>query len=415
MCLLMAGSGLGVAPAAAEPTSTAAGSMTLQPTIIYPPDGARDIEFGRAVAVDGDTMVVGAPCDPTRGGVCDGSVYVLVQSGGTWAAEAKIVPIELERDEAFGTSVDISGDTIIVGAPRSGLDGAEVGPGRAFVFVRSGTTWTTQAVLNNDVDREENVGPSICCGLGEFFGASVAIDGETLVVGAPEDDIGDKEDAGSATVFERSGTTWQRLPTLTAPAPSNNASLGTSVDVQGDTVVVGASQGFVEGVGRYLTGVVYVYVRSEAGWTTQAQLSTETARNVGTSVSLDGSTLAVGTGRKVAVATRSGDRWTPLETLSAVPDGRPAEHLTFGQSVALSGRTLVTGAPSAKVDNVQYAGAAYEFVRAGGSWTQVARVTDPAPKLRDNFGTSVAADSGIIVVGGYFGLGSVFVYACGTC
>ena len=215
---------------------------------LTPSDLVTESDFGWSVAVDGDTAVIGAPSDG------DGSAYVFVQSGGVWTEQAKLVPIEPAPEGQFGMSVSVSGDTAVVG----GLFGEFVDPnfqnfGAAYVFVRSGGSWSQQ-------DKVRAVGASF----GVEFGISLAVSDDTLVVGAPSD--GD----GSAYVFVRSGGSWDLQEKLTASDPSEGDEFGCSVALDGDTAVVGAP---ADGIGKG----AYVFVRSGVTWDQQDKLTPSVA------------------------------------------------------------------------------------------------------------------------------------------
>ena len=131
-------------------------------------------------------------------------------------------------NDQFGYSVAISGETIIVGASLDDV-GANADQGSAYIFVRTGTNWTQQAQLNGAGG-----------GAGDSFGYSVGIDGDTAIIGAAFDDFGVNADQGSAYIFERSGTTWTQKQQLIDSSGAAGDKFGGSVAVSGDKVIVGA-------------------------------------------------------------------------------------------------------------------------------------------------------------------------------
>ena len=160
------------------------------------------------------------------GGNQSGSAYVFVRSGGTWSQQAKLTASDAAEFDLFGNSVAVSGDTAVVGN-RGDADGG-LDSGSAYVFVRSGTTWSQQAKLTASDAAEF-----------DLFGNSVAVSGDTAVIGADfDDDAG--LNSGSAYVFVRSGTTWSQQAKLTASDAAADDFFGDSVAVSGDTAVVGA-------------------------------------------------------------------------------------------------------------------------------------------------------------------------------
>jgi hypothetical protein len=223
--------------------------------------------LGYAVAVSGDTMVVGAPFEdssatgvngsPTDSGAIDsGAAYVFVRSGANWVQHAYLKASNAEAGDLFGLTVAISGDTIVVGAYAedsnvTGVNGNQTdnsatNSGAAYVFVRSGTNWTQQAYLKASNTEA-----------GDNFGYSVAVSGDTIVVGAVWEDSnatgvnGNQADnsaknSGAAYVFVRSGTDWTQQAYLKASNTQGGTpygdEFGFSVAISGDTIVVGAQE-----------------------------------------------------------------------------------------------------------------------------------------------------------------------------
>src|SRR6185503_19688910 len=189
-------------------------------------DAAAGDLFGDSVAVSGDTAVVGAIGDDD-GGTSSGSAYVFVRSAGVWSQQQKLTASDALAGDEFGYSVAVSGDTAVVGA-RSDSD-AGTFSGSAYVFVRSAGVWSQQQKLT-----------ASDAAAGDFFGFSVAVSGDTAVVGAIfDDDAG--SGSGSAYVFVRSAGVWSQQQKLTASDAAASDSFGASVAVSGDTAVVGAS------------------------------------------------------------------------------------------------------------------------------------------------------------------------------
>ena len=167
-------------------------------------DAASADQFGTSTALDGETAVVGAPWDDNAGGTNAGAAYVFVCVGGVWTEQTKLTADDPTGGDLFGRSVALDGDTVLVGAPdhdHSGKNGA----GSAYVFVRSGEAWTQQAMLT-----------ASDAASGDYFGVSVALDGDTAVVGARRND-GAGTNAGAAYVFVRTGEVWTEQAKLTAP------------------------------------------------------------------------------------------------------------------------------------------------------------------------------------------------------
>ncbi len=352
--------------------------------------------------------------------------------------------------DLFGSTVAISGDTMVVGAygessnatgvnGNQGDDGASTA-GAAYVFVRSGGTWTQQAYLKASNAQA-----------GDVFGWSVAISGDTIVVGAYSEDSnatgvnGNQADnsadtPGAAYVFIRNGTTWTQQAYLKASNTQNSDLFGYFVGISGDTVVVGApgEDSNASGVNGNQAddsagnaGAAYVFVRSGTSWTQQAYLKAsnpDADDYFGFRVALSGNTVVVGAYVEDSNATgvngdqadnsaansgaayvfvRSGTTWTQQAYLKASNAGSGD---LFGSSVAISGDTVVVGAyyeasNASGVNGNQAnnstggAGAAYVFVRSGTTWTQQAYLKASNPGLYYSFGYSVAVSGDAVVVG----------------
>lgn len=208
--------------------------------------------FGVSVAVNGDTLVVGASGESSRtSGVNStpddsapycGAAYVFTRSGVTWSQQAYLKASNPERDDYFGNSVAVSGDTVAVSAPYnngSQASGIASDSGSVYVFVRSSGTWSQQAFL-----RASNAGTN------DAFGCSLALSEDTLVVGALGESsstagVNSTPDesafgSGAAYVFGRSGSTWSQQAYLKSSNPDTNDNFGHSVAVVGNTIVVGA-------------------------------------------------------------------------------------------------------------------------------------------------------------------------------
>ena len=433
--------------------------------------GASDI-FGSSIALSGDTLVVGASSEASNatgvnGNQADnsaalaGAAYVFVRSGTTWTQQAYLKASNTEGIDQFGSAVAIFGDTIVVGARdeasnATGVNGNQAdnsaaGAGAAYVFVRSGTTWTQQAYL-----KASNTDP------GDGFGATVAISGDTIVVGAASEDSnatgvnGNQADnsagsSGAAYVFVRSGSTWTQQAYLKASNTGlgddfggSTGSQGCGLAIDGDTIVVGAIFEASNATGvngnqadnsAGQSGAAYVFVRSGTTWSQQAYLkasNTEVFDTFGYAASVSGDTIVVSAILERSNATgvngnqadnsaanagaayvfvRSGTTWTQQAYLKASNTGASDE---FGDTVQIEGDTLVisagsedsnaTGVNGNEADNsAGNSGAAYVFVRSGTTWTQQAYLkasnTDPA----DRFGGSleqcqVALSNGTVVV-----------------
>lgn len=377
-------------PSRAVPPPPAIGTFSEQ-AHLYAGNPAANHGFGSYVAAssDGTTLLVG---DYEGYGSGQGSAYVYVYSGGTWVQQAKLTASDGAPGDNFGDNVALSadGNTALVGAwLRQSQKGA------AYVFVRSGTTWTEQAILYDD--EAQNM---------DIFGVHVSLsaDGNTAAVGAARSR---GLSTGAAFVFTRSGTTWTEQARLVAATSQTGDLFGHSVALSsdGNTLLVGVRNG--DGA-QGDSGSAYVFVRSGDTWTEQATLfptngeSGDWFASSSASLSGDGNTALIGapqhdtdTGADVGVAyifTRSGDTWTEGPMLLAADR---AAGDWFGLSTALNydGSVGLISARYADTTAGSDAGAAYVFSRSGGNWTQAQKLTASDGAAGDIFGTVAALSS----------------------
>jgi hypothetical protein len=249
-------------------------------------DGAEGDYFGNSVSISGDYALVGANGDNIGANASQGSAYVFFRTNGTWTQQAKLTANDGSPGDLFGLSVSISGDYALVGAYGDKI-GVNNYQGSAYVFVRSGTTWSQQAKLtaNDGAD-------------GDFFGLSVSISGAYALIGVYADDVGVNANQGSAYVFVQSGTTWTQQARLTANDGVSGDFFGNSVSISEDYALVGA---YSDAIGANSDqGSAYVFFRSGGTWTQQAKLTASDGAaqdNFGFSVSIAGGYALVGANR----------------------------------------------------------------------------------------------------------------------
>jgi hypothetical protein len=251
-----------------------------EPVKLAASDATASDYFGCFVAIDGDTALVGAYYDDDSG-INSGSAYVFTRSGATWTQQSKLTAADGAASDYFGFGVALWGDTALVGA-RFG-DGAASNSGSVYVFTRSGELWTQQAELN-----------AIGGATGDNFGNAVALWGDTALVGAYGDDDAGYE-SGSAYVFVRTGTTWEQQAKFVAADGATYDGYGASVALLGDTALVGAR--FADSAGGTNQGAAYVYNLNGADWTEEAKLTAADATDgdsFGVSVALSGDAALVG-------------------------------------------------------------------------------------------------------------------------
>ena len=369
---------------------TRSGSSWTQQQKITASDAGPGDYLGWAVALDGDTVAAGA-CLDNIGASGSGAAYIFTRSKGTWSQRFKLAPGDAAAGDHAGFSVSIDGDSAVVGAHRDADGGYH--SGSAYVFVRSKGAWTQQQkLIAKDAAAEDR------------FGQSVSIHKDTVVVGAPSDDDGGSS-SGSVYVYVRTKGTWAQQQKLTASDAAAGDLLGVSVSISGDTVVAGANG---DDDGGNAAGAAYVFVRSKGSWTQQQKLTASDAADnysFGASVSIHGHTVIAGARQYVFVTkklpgaayvfARSGTSWTQQQKLTAA-DAAPDDR--FGDSVSIHGDTAVVGAAEDD-DAGSGSGSAYVFLRTGTSWTQQQKLTaaDAAPD--EQFGDAVSIYGDTVVVG----------------
>ena len=337
----------GIVSALAAPVPQASANSPAQTTLTAAA-GTAEALFGTSVSIEGNTAVVGAPDEGSMG-----AAYVFTRRAGTWVEQATLVlPVRTEG-ERFGHDVAISGDTIVVGAPKADQTKPITVPGVAYVFVRTSHGWSHQATLSPSDSKTDDA-----------FGFGVAISGDTIMIGANAGTVLPSAESGAAYVFTRVGKAWNEQAKLTPAGGAPDDNFGFSVALSGDTAVVGMPRGDVGGV--------------------------------------------VGQG-SARVFTRRGSVWTEQATLT-VADALPGDWV--GASTSISGDTVVIGASGKTIGSNPSQGSAYVFTREGEAWTQKAKLTAPDGTAGDMFGHSVAATGEQVAVGAHFDDGgSVYVFS----
>jgi FG-GAP repeat len=367
------------------------------------------VGYGNSIAHDGDTLVVGAQSENsnqttiTNGTTASsdvslsraGAAYVYLRTGGIWVQQAYLKAANAHSINYFGTAVAISGETIAVSAYAEGSnqttitngttasnDTSALGSGAVYVFKRTGSNWSQEAYV-----KPSNTGG------GDRFGSGLSLDGDTLVVGAVFEASNQRTitngaiasadnslpRAGAAYVFVRSGTTWTQQAYIKPPNPNSENRFGNSVSISGDSIVV----------------------------TSVWESSNQTTITNGTTASADNSASHAGA---AYVFTRTGTSWAQQAYLKA---SNAESNDAFGVSAAINNDTIVVGAngessnqtsvtngATASANNSSpNAGAAYVFVRQGGTWSQQAYLKAANSASNNWFGYRVAIDGDVIAVG----------------
>jgi|UniRef100_A0A6C0JDL8 hypothetical protein len=286
------GDGAGGGYAGAAHIFTRSGTTWSEQQKIQALDRSTSDEFGYSVSISKDslTAIVGAPFEDVGStATSHGSAYIFTRSGTTWSQQQKIQSTDIQQGDQFGQSVAINGDgnTVIVGVEREDTGGTSAGA--AYIFTRSGTTWSQQQKIQAS-DKQQ----------GDLYGHSVSIsdDGNTAIVGANLEDFvssGGGPDAGSAYVYTRSGTTWSQQTKLLASDRQQGDQFGISVAISGDgnKAIVGSSREDQYGTDA---GAAYIYNRSGTTWSQQQKISAsdrQVSDQFGMSVAISGNSITV--------------------------------------------------------------------------------------------------------------------------
>ena len=363
-------------------------------------DGAANDEFGWSAGISGNTIVVGAPFHTVGSHTQQGAAYVFVMPDGGWGnmnETAELMASDGSANDYFGSSVAVSGGTIVVGADGATING-NPHQGAAYVFVEPNGGWK---------DTTETAKIAASDGyVGDDFGASAAISGNTIAVGAPYAYINGNSEQGAAYVFVQPQGGWTNMTQtakVTASDGAANDILGNAIAIDGQTVVVGASGANV--AGAQSAGAAYVFVQPQGGWTNMTETGKLTASDsmpsdfFGASVSISGNTIAVGapsdfTGAAyVFVQPQSG--WANMTQTAELGASGFSSQLLLGTSVATNGSAVVAGAVGAAAGKNPYQGVLFIFVESRAGWTneyQYAQQSSSDGAAGDYFGHALALD-----------------------
>ena len=314
-------------------------------------DGEAYDSFGGTVSISGDYAIIGATRDNDNGSL-SGSAYIFARSGSSWTEVAKLTASDGAAYDLFGGKVSISGDYAIVGAYGDDDNGSD--SGSAYIFARSGSSWTEVAKLTASDGAAD-----------DYFGSTVSISGDYAIVGAYGDDDNGSL-SGSAYIFARSGSSWTEVAKLTASDGAADDHFGLKMSISGDYAIVGAQLDDDNGSD---SGSAYIFARSGSSWTEVAKLTAS--------------------------------------------DGAADDH--FGETVSISGDYAIVGAYGDD-DNGSLSGSAYIFARSGSSWTEVAKLTASDGAADDIFGYTVSISGDYAIIGAHFDddngsrSGSAYIY-----
>ena len=358
---------------------------------IVPDDRQQGEWFAYSVSISEGIAIAGAPFKGRKG-----AAYIAVFDKGNWRKQVKLVAADLAADNWFGFSVSISEGTAIIGAPLQSV-GDVKWTGAAYIFGihDQKREWVEKAKLVAEDAAEK-----------AEFGHSVAISGDTVIVGAYLDPHDGKNKAGSAYIFVRDGDTWTQQAKLTPDDAEAGKNFGKSVAIHKHTAIVGAH---LDSQSGSKSGSAYIFVRDGDTWTQQAKLTASDAAardEFGTSVSISGATAIVGSPFDDDAGSKSGSAyifgnnggvWTERAKLTA---NDAAAGDGFGNAVAIDANRAIIGArlhDGRKPDS----GAVYAFSRVAGAWVEQSKTIHKKDAEADEFGNAVAISEDFAIIGAY--------------
>ena len=318
------------------------------------PDAAAEDVFGASVAIDGSTIVIGAPgrdVPHTDSGAA--YVFTLVEQDGaqSWIHQATLTASDPGVNDEFGNDVAIEGDRIVIGAWLAN--------NAVYVFERSNDGWIEQAKIESPAEPFTT----------SVFGRSVALWGDTIAVGDIGAEVDDISYAGAVYIFVRQGEQWVQQTKLDNPHPEFGDSVGDDIALEGDTLLVGASSDNPGGMAN--AGTTFVYQRTAGVWKLAAELnSSDAATGVGFggALALSGNWALIGarsddhSGQinigSVYVFIHASDEWVEHSKFSG-SDSSDGDQ--FGNALALEGNAAIIGSFGAEFANQEDSGAAYAF------------------------------------------------------
>lgn len=373
--------------------------------------------LGLRIAAYGDWVVIGQAGKPVGPNSAQGAVYVYLRTGSAWTLMQILTANDGSQADYFGTSVAINQNFLVVGAYKKDAGSNGVDMGAAYVFTRSGSFWyQTQKLVPSD-------------GLAGFmFGASVAINSNTIFVGAPNATTPTTATGGAVYTYALSGTslTWFQQQKLTAFDASSQWKFGSKLTVSGSSLAVSTND---YPVTQSTPKAVYMFTQSGGAWFFQQKLTSPsglppilTYGTYGHHISISGNTLAVSgefgqhagpTGGTVYVYVFSGSSWVLQQTIKSPDEFSDV----FGDSLALDGNRLVIGMRNDLVLSAVSRGSAYVYERTGTVWNFRQKLIATDGAAQDYFGLGMALSGNTIIVGstgadtaGYVDQGAAYVF-----
>lgn len=383
--------------------SPAAPELDLPPTgVLRAGDGAGGHRFGADIALQGHTAAIGAPGWNNEHGSYTGAVYIFTHIGSAWAEITRLMASDARAYEAYGASVELEGETLVVGASRAhrgeyGDPDFAPNAGAVYVYTGSGAAWAEQVRLQ----------PADLVDVSDF-GGSLDLDGDTLFIGAPEYDGRFTE---VVYAYERTGDDWGTPQKLSGPDPAGNHQFGLAVAVAGDVALVGAPGiSCCSQSSPFEKGVVYVFTRNGGEWLPAGSFMPVDGfpgDNFGCDIAFDGTTAVIAACQAYGLSeirgyayifTRNGSTWT--QTARLEPEGDAIFVEGIG-AVLLDGDRLLLGTTG--IPNAPSSGRVYPYRLDGGNWIMEMPIAAPSDGLTETrFGSALALNDWHLLAGASF-------------
>lgn len=343
---------------------------------------------GHGVAIDGDTLAIGAHLFP--GG---GAVFVYRKVGGVWTEEATLIGSQTDNNDAFGYDLDLDGNRLVVGA-ADGEVGGVFRRGEAYIFERTAGVWSQKKrlVASNGAQ-------------GDAFGTDVAVDGDTVVVGA----YGTNGWRGSAYVFEKQGGSWIETQELAPSHGGTNQLFGQSVDISGDGIAVGSPwMNLPDPASSDRPGAAYVFRHNGSSWIEEEAMAGfgipfGGPQWMGESIAIDGDTLVAGgpytsgSNGGANVFERVAGVWSQTAVLTSALGGGWS-----GAQLDLQGDWIALGAPLAHPDGDLQLGSVSLWQRQGSTWAERRELVPASMVGEGQMGFGVSLDGNQVLSGALY-------------
>lgn len=358
---------------------------------LLPNDGQAEDQFGYSVAIDGTTALVGALNADDNGIKNSGAAYIYTLDSTGWQQQAKLTSEPAYVDDTLGGKVALKNHIAMLGVSRRDDKGEN--SGAVFAFEKDANTWSQKQILTAEDAKA-----------GDAFGQSIAMTEHFLVIGAPHSDAPQK-DSGSAYVYKRNNNTWQFQAKLTANDGAEGDLFGISVAIDDNTILIGAD---LNDEKAEKAGAVYAYVFDGKQWHHQAKLMAKDGAKTdifGVRVALFDDTALISARRddlkgvgidagSAYIFKRIKEKWTQTQKLVA-PDGKADDR--FARGVALNKDTALISAMHHDA-NGNNAGVLYIFKKQLGLWRYTSKIMANDGKSDDRFGWNIALNNNTAIV-----------------